>query len=307
MRHISTMLVAVTFLILPFGAGAQQVADSSFNPLIMNPAYPDGKGPVVIIDEGHYNFHTSSGRYYTFAQLLKRDGYRVLPSASPFTLDSLKRGAILVISNALNERNKEDWSLPTPSAFTTDEIAAVKDWVSGGGSLLLIADHMPFPGAAGDLAAAFGFSLNNGFAGPSDGNPRGPDIFRRADGSLFDHPITRGRDSSEWIDSVASFTGEAFQADGAEGLLQFGDGMSSFMPKVAWEFSDSTPRVPIQGWFQGAVKKIGKGRVAVFGEAAMFSGQLAGEQRRPTGMNSPVASQNPQFLLNVMHWLSGKL
>ena len=33
---------------------------------------------------------------------------------------------------------------------------AVRDWVKGGGSLLLIADHMPFPGAAGTLASAFG-------------------------------------------------------------------------------------------------------------------------------------------------------
>ena len=48
-------------------------------------------------------------------------------------------------------------------------------------------------------------------------------------------------------------------------------------------------------------------RVAVFGEAAMFSAQLAGPDKRQMGMNAPIASKNPQFLLNVMHWLSGKL
>ena len=53
--------------------------------------------------------------------------------------------------------------------------------------------------------------------------------------------------------------------------------------------------------------KAGKGRVAIFGEAAMFSAQLAGPQKRPMGMNDPVAKQNPQFLLNIMHWLSGLL
>jgi hypothetical protein len=52
---------------------------------------------------------------------------------------------------------------------------------------------------------------------------------------------------------------------------------------------------------------IGKGRVAVFGEAAMFSAQLAGPKKSPMGMNAPIAKQNPQFLLNVMHWLSGLL
>ncbi len=68
-----------------------------------------------------------------------------------------------------------------------------------------------------------------------------------------------------------------------------------------------TPRVPIKGWHQGVVMNVGKGRVAIFGEAAMFSAQLAGPQKRPMGMNAPVAKQNLQFLLNVMHWLSGLL
>ena len=36
---------------------------------------------------------------------------------------------------------------------TSDEITAVAAWVREGGALLLIADHMPFPGAAGTLAS----------------------------------------------------------------------------------------------------------------------------------------------------------
>jgi hypothetical protein len=44
--------------------------------------------------------------------------------------------------------------------------------------------------------------------------------------------------------------------------------------------------------------------LAVFGEAAMFSAQLAGPQKRPMGMNVPRAKQNCQLLLNVMHWLT---
>jgi len=52
---------------------------------------------------------------------------------------------------------------------------------------------------------------------------------------------------------------------------------------------------------------VGRGRVAVFGEAAMFTAQVSGPERRPMGMNTPTAAQNPQFLLNVMHWLAGLL
>ena len=61
------------------------------------------------------------------------------------------------------------------------------------------------------------------------------------------------------------------------------------------------------GMLQGAVLLAGRGRVAVFGEAAMFSAQVSGEARRPMGMNMPSASQNPQFLINVAHWLAGVL
>ena len=50
-----------------------------------------------------------------------------------------------------------------------------------------------------------------------------------------------------------------------------------------------------------------RGRVAAFGEAAMFSAQLGGPESLPMGMNAPEAGQNAQFLLNVFHWLSGDL
>ena len=36
-------------------------------------------GPRVVIDESHRNFHTASGRYRPFAQLIGNDGYRVEP------------------------------------------------------------------------------------------------------------------------------------------------------------------------------------------------------------------------------------
>jgi hypothetical protein len=47
--------------------------------------------------------------------------------------------------------------------------------------------------------------------------------------------------------------------------------------------------------------------VAVFGEAAMFTAQVSGANRRPMGMNDPGAPENAQFLLNVLHWLTGLL
>jgi uncharacterized protein (DUF2249 family) len=299
-------VVAATLLLLVACAQqtSQQVADDSFDPVIANPAFATGEGPILLIDEAHHNFHTADGRYFPFAELLRRDGYRVRSSSHPFQRDSLATASILVISNALHERNTEDWSLPTPSAFTNEEIAAVRLWVEEGGALLLIADHMPFPGAASDLAAAFGFRFNNGFA--VDTLREGPIVFRRSDGRLLDHAVTSGRTDAELVDSVVTFAGQGFQAPReAEALLVFGPNVVSLMPETAWEFQAQTPRIPIVGWLQGAVRTFGEGRVAVFGEAAMFTSQRVGPQQLPMGMSSPSAPQNQQFLLNVVHWLSG--
>ena len=275
----------------------QQVADPGFHPPIPSPSYAEGAGPVVAIDEAHNNFHTAGGRYLAFADLLRRDGYRIARNTTPFTPQSLKTCRVLVISNALNERNRTDWTLPTPPAFTDAEVAAVKNWVHAGGSLLLISDHMPFPGAASTLAAAFGVRFSNGFA-LDPGAKGGQLFFRRADQSLREHAVTQG------IETVVTFTGSAFQADGAEPVLVLPGQVVSFEPKQAWQFNDETPRVPVGDWFQGATLKPGRGRLAVFGEAAMFSAQLAGPAKQPMGMNNPDAKDNPRLLLNLMRWLS---
>jgi len=260
-----------------------------------------------LIDEGHYNFHTMKGRYLPFARLLERDGYVVKPQRGRFTRTDLERANLLIVSNALAKENEDDWNLPTPSAFDSIEIATVRNWVNEGGSLWLIADHMPFPGAAGSLAAEFGILMGNGFAlnaATQDGRMR----FSRSDGSLADHPVTRGRNSTERIDSVTAFTGQAFRLEGSgQALMTLGHNIVLLMPEVAWQFSKLTPSISASGMLQGAVLQFGKGRVAVFGEAAMFSAQVAGPNRLPAGMNDPNAPQNAQFLLNVIHWLSGLL
>ncbi len=301
-----TILLLGFFVLAAAGvAPAQQVADPDFNPPITKPAYESGKGPLVAIDEAHHNFHTADDRYKPFADLLRRDGYRVEGFAKPFSLESLKGVDVLVISNALNERNEEDWSLPTPSAFAPDEIAALRAWVEQGGSLFLIADHMPFAGAAIDLARAFGFEYSNGYARAGNrAEGRIADIFDAANG-LKESAVTRGRSDDEKVTKVATFTGSAFKPPkDATPILVFGAKALSLETKQAPGITPDAPEVPIDGWCQGAIVNVGEGRAAVFGEAAMFSAQLGGPNKIPVGMNSPDADQNHRLLLNLMHWLS---
>jgi hypothetical protein len=300
--------LAILALSGPGSAPAQQVADSAFRPVVGAPAYPDGGGPVVLIDGGHHNFHTVDGRFLPFAELLRRDGYAVRGSTGPFTAELLADADVLVVSNALAERNLEEWTLPTPSAFAEHEIDAVEGWVRDGGGLLLIADHMPFPGAVVELAARFGVFVGNGFAFPPDSS--GLVRFRRAAGSLRPHPISNGRAADERVDVVISFTGQAFRLAAeidAYPLLVLEPGSILLLPVTAWEFSEQTPRIGAEGMLQGAALRVGAGRVAAFGEAAMFTAQLGGPERRPIGMNFPEAARNGQFALNVLHWLTGLL
>lgn len=278
-------------LLLPAVVYAQQVGDPDFRPPIDKPAFAARQGPLVLIDEAHFNFNTAGGRYLAFAELLRRDGYVVEPLTLALSPEVLQRARILVVANALHQSDAKDWSPPNPSAFTEDEIAAVQRWVKMGGSMLLIADHMPFAAAANELAKAFGIRYLDGYASmPGKG---GNLVFRKLDETLRDHEITRG------IDAVATFTGSSFLCDsGGQPLLVFGSQVVSMSVPM-----DPNP-MSVAGHLQGAVLEVGAGRVAAFGEAGMFSAQLVGPRKAPMGMNSPIARQNAQFVLNVLHWLT---
>jgi hypothetical protein len=229
----------------------------------------------------------------------------VEPLASGFTAATLAGVDILVIANALACGDR--WKLPTPPAFRSAEIQAVEEWVDAGGSLLLIADHMPFPGAAEDLARAFGFAFINGYAQPDD---RASTLrFERSAGTLAEHEITSGRCADERVDAVVTFTGQGFRSlrPEVQPLLTLPAKVSVRLPREAGKFAETTPRFSAEGLLQGAVSMHGQGRVAVFGEAAMFSAQefvRNGEVDR-MGMNAPGAEQNAQLALNLMHWLAG--
>lgn len=283
---------------------AQQVPDTNFTFIIDNPAYSPGKGPVIMVDSFHNNFHSIEGRYKPFAKLLRQDGYELDSYGDFFNKAGLEKCRILVISNALDSSNTEKWSLPTPSAFTKTEIEEIKNWVENGGRLFLIADHMPFAGAAYELGNAFGIEYMNCFA--MDKREGMPERFCKEDGTLLGNRITDGRNDKERIDTVIAFTGSAFKVPpGTEPILPLNDDYTLYMPQTAWEFKDDTKKESGTGYCQGAYLKYGKGKIVVFGEAAMFSAQLAGTSpnQRRAGFNSPRARQNIQLLLNIIHWL----
>jgi hypothetical protein len=288
------MKAFLPFVLFAFSAAAQQVSDTSFHPQIADPLFEQGKGPVVFLDEAHYNFHRVDGRYAPFCKVLRADGFVVQPNRAVFSAKTLAKCKVLVIANALNEANSEEWALPTPSAFTAKEIAAVKKWVEKGGSLFLIADHMPFAGAASELAGAFGFTFENGFALQ---NIEGSDLFSHENGGLTNDTLIAG------LTQVRTFTGQGFGCpEAANPLLVLDSTFTLHLPETAWEFETNCPTRSAAGLVQMAYMPYGKGKLVFSGEAAMFSAQVSDGNR--FGLTAEDAKDNLELLRRLMGWLA---
>jgi hypothetical protein len=302
-------LIAAALLVTSCKPPRSQQADASFDARVAHPAYTKS-GPRVVVDEFHRNFHTASGRYRPFAQLIGNDGYPVQPGRRAFTPENLRLGDILVISNAEGPNNRE-WE----SAFTPEEVGAVHDWVFAGGSLLLIADHFPMGGAAERLSQAFGAEMAKGVTEDTLNSVPGETtsiVYSRENGLLVSHPITDGRSGEESVARVVAFTGQSISVPaGAVPFLKLGETARDFRPlapKIVKDGNDTriVPQyadpVPAGGRAQGIALEFGKGRVVMLGEAAMMTAQISGDGH-PFGMNVP-GNDNRKLVLNIMHWLS---
>ena len=211
-RTVLTLSASCSLLLaLAIVSAGQQIADPNFDPTVARPAYTK-KHPRVLFDEAHNNFHTAGGRYKAFADLITNDGYRVTSNLQQFTKDTLAGYDILVIANPLGASvdAATDFAAANKPAFTEAECDAVRAWVNAGGSLLLIADHYPVGAAAGVLAKRFGVEMSNAFTDdPANHDPKLDDIlFSRTNKLLMDHAITNGRNQTERINRIVTFTGQ---------------------------------------------------------------------------------------------------
>jgi hypothetical protein len=294
-----TLAVIAAVLVLALPAAAQQVADPGYTPKLERPGYTE-HGPIVAIDEAHRNFHTLAGRYAPFARLLTADGYSVSASKAPLSAETLAGVDALVIANARV-------TAPATSAFTAEEVVAIRAWVETGGGLLLIADHAPFGGAAADLARAFGVDMGEGYvAVREDGK-----VTFAVDYSgkrLGDHPILHGRRKGEKIRHVRSFMGQSLGVpDGAVALLDLPTDaleVASTSQIAQLRQGQTVPGKPAGGRAQAVALTIGKGRVVIAGEAAMFSAQMNSRPNRAAKQMGLMVADDQQFALNTLHWLS---
>lgn len=297
-------------LLLASACASGDKIDRQFDTHVARPAYSQN-GPVVLFDEAHHNVHTARKSYRPFSELIESDGYRVERGRGRFTAGALSKASVLIIAAALgnNERNDDP-------AFEESECDAIRDWVRGGGALLLIVDHYPTGDAAEVLARRIGVQLSKGVVEDSVSYEPTFDsthiVYSRERGNIGTHPITEGRDASERVSRVLTLTGEAIYAEPpAVAFLPLSPSAVSrpAEPSVEKRGGDVIVSVmygdgvAVPGWSQGLAMEFGRGRIVVLGEAAMLSARLHRFDGRPIGMNTP-GYDNRQLALNIMHWLT---
>ncbi len=124
-------------------------------------------------------------------------------------------------------------------------------------------------------------------------------VFSRQNHLLSDHPITRGRDESERVNRIQTFTGTSVKGpEGSVPILKLADTAVDLARGDGQQASAA-------GRAQGVAFSLGKGRIVVMGEAAELSAQVIGADEK-FGMNVP-GLDNRQMAINIMHWLSGLL
>jgi len=295
----------ILFLLLLFSASflvGQPKIDTTFRVSVIDPMFKES-GIKVLIDEAHNNFHRKETGLFALTRMMEADGAEVLINDEKFTSKKLDDYDLLIIANALHDSNVENWQTPCPSAFTKAEIRVLENYVRDGGNLLLIADHMPYGGAAQDLAKKFGVNWNNGFA-LQQGQHWPPSVFERSKNMIMDSPVTIDSKYTKKISYIASFAGSVFQApENASPFMIYDDSHVILMPDVAWQFSEETKKENSEGWVQGACLKYENGKIVFLGEAAMITAQL-GDHGNKVGMNNPKdAPENAQLALNIFRYL----
>jgi len=320
MRHLP-VLIGFLFLALTGPVVAQeQMGDPDFQPRVARPAYGTD-GPTVLLDEAHGSVQTATGRYAGFIALARADGYEVRSNPRRFEETGVLDGVdVLVISNAAAPRDGSD-----TSAFTAAEIAAIEAWVRAGGALLLAVDHAPHGTAAQALGRALGVEMGKGYAfAPNDGDPETNLMFSRQAGTLGDHPILDGRDPTERVERVKTFTGQSLTGpDGATVLLAMapGDREATDLPTLK-RVNDAFQARPTEAQAvldaltiparpaQGLAFTHGQGRVVVLGEAGMLTAQIVrfppeqGREALRFGLQTE-GHDDQAFVLNTLRWLSG--
>lgn len=279
--------------------------DNGFDVSVNEPKLKSAK-PRVLFDEAHKNHHQIETTYKPFAALITNDGCSVKSTDKPLSNKALANADVYIIATAMGKDDPGD-----KSPFTQTEIDELEQWVTSGGSLLLITEHFPFGLAMAPLLNKFGVQVHNGYSEDTllnNKNVRDALLFTKSKGNLNStHPILNK------VERLNTFTGSSVKGDSTwTQLLIFSPNAQNFNVKVnvkkdggdiitSVEYADF---YPAKGYAQGICKQYGKGKIVVLAESAFLTAQFD-KNGNKYGMNSP-DEDNKQFVLNLVRWLATK-
>ncbi len=273
----------------------------------------------LLWDEGHHNVHRRDGPGRSLDALFRAHQIEVESSPALLTADQLAGFDVLLISTPRGAARGTRLAEREKAAFSGAEIETLEHWVRGGGGLLLITDHRPIGGATATLARQFGVEGSNAFTeDPTQGSATdsAPDwahdgrdiVFLRDQGSLVDHPVTRGRTPDQRVDRVATFLGQSLTgpAHSRSFLVLQSQAVDRHRVWKVDHWQETSPgdrRASAAGRSQGLALDHGQGRVVILGEAGMFG---------PRGLDPATVDpsgqplDNRRLALNIVRWLAGR-
>lgn len=293
-------------LLVTLAAEGQMLNDSPFDASVALPKYPQGKGPKVLFDKGHYNFIVDMGLAKPLMDIATADGYQVSVDSMKFTKAYLAPYKMLVIFPAMPFKFGSKGQVTDEFTFTPDELTALHDWVSEGGSLLMFDEHAPIDKSVTPLFNTFGIQLSIGIVSDSLNYESKFDMssketllkFTRSNGLLnTDHPITQGEKTGEQINNIMGYSGGGLTGAGYTNLFKLSP--SATIKK----YSGSAPSGTANS--QGLAGKFGKGKVVALGDCNGFTAMYVKMKSVKFSAGMQVADYDwKQFALNTLHWLS---
>jgi hypothetical protein len=295
--------------------------------------YAQAVPPILLYDEAHHNYPADDGMG-AFLDIARSIGAEVRFGRRTLDQELQSVPTVLVIARALpiprdefyarfagaqqsTARSPMHWTddLARP-AFSTDEVRAVFDYVSAGGSLLFIVDHTAAPEMP--MARALGTELRHVFTWDAHHYPPGYNVvgligrfasfvhYSREAGTIGDHPIMNGEEHGDRVNAVAAYVGSSIQGPiGSTPLLMLSDSaMDYYRP---WPDGPEY-RLPAAGRSQAVAYELGQGRIVIVAEISMLMKDPLGPndpndpQRLGSGLDYARAD-NRLFAQNMLKWL----
>ena len=299
--------ILLFLLLFTITSQAQLYNDSSFNANVVHPKFMKGYGPKILIDAGHHNFLVEIGLIKPLFDVASSDGYQIKIDSMQFTKEYLSNYNIVVIWPAMPFKFGSKNQVTDEITFTIDELDALHDWVSNGGSLLMFSEHAPIDKSVTPLFNKFGIQLSTGIVVDSLNSDTPIEMpswnhsflkFTSTNGLLnTEHPITKGEKKNERISNILTYGGGGLTGDGYTNILKLSS--SAMIKKWNGTMPTGTPNS------QCLAGNVGKGKLVALGDCNGFIAMnvKSGGYKLSAGMH--VSGYDwKQFVLNTLHWLS---